>query len=141
MVGVSLSSEFVYQGAMAFLISPLMNHVSPVCLQFTYFTTSSLSVHLRGDNIDSRLMHITRTQGWSWHDAFITLPPGSYHIYFEALNKYSISLEMFSRPEAEYIVGVRRLEISSGSCEDTRKFVGIIVLLLPVACCTFFSSK
>ena len=121
MVGVGLSSEFVYEHALALLISPLMHVIEPSCLSFTYFTISNFGVHLRGKDIDSRILDITKTQGWSWHDAYITIPPGSYRIYFQSLNKYSISLSKFPMKEAEYITGIHRVQVSNGACENTGK--------------------
>ena len=77
------STEHVPLMAEAFLVSPPVNLTVPSCMIFHYFLRSNLIVSVTNGTGTYVIAVMKVDGGYDYHQAFIDLPYGSYHVIWQ----------------------------------------------------------
>ena len=106
-----------------FIVSPITLVVIRSCLNFQYYLRSNLKVYISNSSLSKAVAEFQVDGGFDFHQAFIDLHPGKYQIIWETQWDQS-PMEVVRN----YRAAIDDVRITSGRCEDLRKFNLVVVV-------------
>ena len=106
-----------------FIVSPITLVINMSCLNFQYYLRSNLRVYISNSSLSKTVADFHVDGGFDFHRAFIDLRPGKYQIIWETQWDQT-PMEVVRN----YRAAIDDVQITSGCCEDLRKYILVMVV-------------
>ena len=106
-----------------FIVSPITLVINMSCLNFQYYLRSNLRIYISNSSLSKTVADFHVDGGFDFHRAFIDLRPGKYQIIWETQWDQT-PMEVVRN----YRAAIDDVQITSGRCEDLRKYILVVVV-------------